>query len=81
MDEYTELNSQLIKSEMQGQYDRLKRLMQMSFVCVSFLVIEFIALIVCVIVSCSESDFQTTTSFEKEWREFKHFVKLYFVLN
>ena len=80
MDEYTELDSQQIKTEMQGQLDRLKWLMWASFVCVSFLIIEFLVGISLLIANASGNGF-VMTSFEEEWRDFKQFIKLYFELN
>ena len=80
MDEYTELDSEQIKSDLQGHKDRLRWLMWISFFNLSFLVLEFVVclIIVMVVFSCCSG---VKTTFEQEKRELKSFIKLYLLLN
>jgi len=77
MDEYTVLNSEQIKSEMEAHKDKLNTMMWSSFFHLGCFLLELIVLVIVWLTSFNWDCRNITTTFGQEKQELKSFIKLY----
>ena len=77
MDEYTVLNSEQIKSEMEAHKDKLNSMMWSSFFHLGCFLLELVVLVIVWMTSFNWNCLHITITSDQAKQELKSFIKLY----